>query len=152
MGQNKIKGFGDVTQSSSRIYEISNINSNTKFIAQGILMDILNMDLIKQMSGVNDSLNKIVQKGNIVWAYTVWIFIIKISKNFAIFAIGNFGSKVITLLMLTFYTRILSRVDYGQIEIIIPTLALLMPILKVNIVEAVVRLNLDKKTITIVKH
>lgn len=64
--QNKIKGFGDVTQSSSRIYEISNINSNTKFIAQGILMDILNMDLIKQMSGVNDSLNKIVQKGNIV--------------------------------------------------------------------------------------
>lgn len=54
--------------------------------------------------------------------------------------------------MLTFYTRILSRVDYGQIEIIITTLALLMPILKVNIVEAVVRLNLDKKTITIVKH
>lgn len=63
--QNKIKGFGNVTQSSSRIYEISNINSNTKFIARGILIDILNIDLIKQMSGVNDSLNKIVQKGNI---------------------------------------------------------------------------------------
>lgn len=64
--QSKIKGFGNITQSSSRIYEISNINSNAKFIAKGILIDILNIGLIKQMSRVNNSIDNIVQKGNII--------------------------------------------------------------------------------------
>lgn len=69
----------------------------------------------------------------------------KLVKNSAIFAMGNFGSKFITLLMLPFYTRFLSQVDYGQIDIIITTIALLMPVFTVNIVEAVVRFTLDKK-------
>ena len=64
--QNKIKGFGNVTKSSSRIYEICYINSNTKSIAQDILKNIVNIDLIKQMSVMNDKIINIVHKGNII--------------------------------------------------------------------------------------
>lgn len=69
----------------------------------------------------------------------------KLAKNTGIYAIGNIGSKSITLLMLPFYTRMLSQADYGQIDIIITTIALLIPIFTVNIVQAVVRFSLDKK-------
>lgn len=64
--QNKIKGFGNVTKSSSRIYEICHINSDTKSIAQDILKNIVNIDLIKQMSVMNDKILNIVHKGNII--------------------------------------------------------------------------------------
>ncbi|MGO4347329.1 lipopolysaccharide biosynthesis protein [Paenibacillus sp. MCAF9] len=69
----------------------------------------------------------------------------KLAKNSAIFAIGNFSSKFISLIMLPFYTSQLSQSDYGQIDVIITTIALLMPVFTVNIVEAIIRFSLDKK-------
>ncbi|MFP3510715.1 polysaccharide biosynthesis C-terminal domain-containing protein [Peribacillus sp. SIMBA_075] len=72
----------------------------------------------------------------------------KLAKNSTIFAIGNIGSKFITLLMLPFYTRQFSQNDYGQIDLFITTIALLMPIFTASIVEAIVRFSLDKKNYT----
>lgn len=72
----------------------------------------------------------------------------KLVKNSAVFAIGNFSSKFITLLMLPVYTSNLTQSSYGQIDIILTTLALLVPIFTVNIVEGVVRFSLDKKNYT----
>jgi O-antigen/teichoic acid export membrane protein len=69
----------------------------------------------------------------------------KLAKNSAIFAVGNFSSKFVLLLMLPFYTKFLSQNDYGQIDIILTTLSLLLPMFTMNIVEAVVRFSLDRK-------
>lgn len=69
----------------------------------------------------------------------------KLVSNSVIFAIGNFSSKLITVIMLPFYTSYLSQSDYGQIDLMITTIALLLPLLTLNIVEAVIRFSLDKK-------
>jgi O-antigen/teichoic acid export membrane protein len=69
----------------------------------------------------------------------------KLAKNSAIYAIGSFGSRFISVLMLPFYTELLSQSDYGQIDIITTTLGLLIPIFTVNIVEGVLRFSLDKE-------
>ena len=69
----------------------------------------------------------------------------KLARNSLIFALGNILSKSITLLMLPFYTHFLSQAEYGQIDIIITTIALLIPIFTISIVEGVIRFSLDKK-------
>ncbi|WP_312470580.1 polysaccharide biosynthesis C-terminal domain-containing protein [Neobacillus sp.] len=69
----------------------------------------------------------------------------KLAKNSIIFAVGNIGSKLITLFMLPFYTRLLTKEDYGQIDFILTTIALILPLFTVSIVEAVVRFSLDRK-------
>lgn len=69
----------------------------------------------------------------------------KLAKNSVIFAIGNFGSKFITIFMLPFYTSFLSQEEYGQIDIIITSISLLLPIFTVSIVEAIVRFSLEQK-------
>lgn len=69
----------------------------------------------------------------------------KLAKNSIIFAVGNFGSRFINILMLPFYTSEFTKSDFGQIELITVTLALLIPIFTVSIVEAVIRFSLEKK-------
>ncbi|MGH2317020.1 polysaccharide biosynthesis C-terminal domain-containing protein [Planococcus sp. SE5232] len=69
----------------------------------------------------------------------------KLVNNSAIFAIGNFGSKFIGILMLPLYTHELTQAEYGQIELITVTLSLIIPLLTLTIVEAIVRFSLEKK-------
>ena len=67
-----------------------------------------------------------------------------LGKNTAIFAIGSFGSKAISFFMLPIFTRVLTQADYGKIDIISTSISLLLPLLTLNIVEAVFRFTLDK--------
>jgi len=67
-----------------------------------------------------------------------------LGKNTSIFAIGTFGSKVISFFMLPIFTRVLTQADYGKIDIITTSISLLLPLLILNIVEAVFRFTLDK--------
>lgn len=67
-----------------------------------------------------------------------------LGKNTAIFAIGTFGSKAISFFMLPVFTRVLTQADYGKIDIITTSISLLLPLLTLNIVEAVFRFTLDK--------
>jgi len=67
-----------------------------------------------------------------------------LGKNTAIFAIGSFGSKAISFFMLPIFTRVLTQADYGKIDIITTSISLLLPLLTLNIVEAVFRFTLDK--------
>lgn len=69
----------------------------------------------------------------------------KLAKSSIIFAIGNIGSKIIGILMLPLYTRELTQAEFGKIELITATLALLIPFLTVSIVDAVIRFSLEKK-------
>lgn len=68
-------------------------------------------------------------------------------KNTLVFAFGTFGSKAIAFFMLPVFTRVLTQVDYGKIEIITTSISLLLPLVTLNIVEAVFRFTLGKGTV-----
>lgn len=66
-------------------------------------------------------------------------------KNIIIYAIGNFGSKMISFLLLPFYTYYLSAADYGYFDLITTTVMLLTPIITFQIYDGVYRYLLDVK-------
>lgn len=65
-------------------------------------------------------------------------------SNTAILGIGTFGSKLLVLVMVRFYTACLSTEQYGIADIITQTANLLIPVLSAGITEAVFRFALDK--------
>ena len=69
----------------------------------------------------------------------------KLFKHTIIYAIGNFGSKALNLLLLPFYTHALTQAQYGTIDIILISLILLAPIVSANMGEAVFRFSVDGK-------
>lgn len=67
-----------------------------------------------------------------------------LSKNTILFTINSFGSKVITFLLVPLYTHVLSTSDYGKADLMSSTALLLIPLLTLNIQDAVLRFSLDK--------
>ena len=65
-------------------------------------------------------------------------------KNIGIFSIGSFGSKFISFLLLPLYTSVLSTNDFGNVDLIVTTSQLLMPILLLSIQDATLRFSMDK--------
>lgn len=63
----------------------------------------------------------------------------KLIGNSIIFAIGNFGSKLINLIMVPLYTFALSPKQYGTVDLLITTVSLFLPVISVSIGEAVIR-------------
>ncbi|MFA7636508.1 MAG: polysaccharide biosynthesis C-terminal domain-containing protein [Monoglobales bacterium] len=68
----------------------------------------------------------------------------KILSNTSLFAIGSFGSSLLGMLFIPFYTSILSTADYGVSDLISTTTALLYPFASIAISEAIMRFALDK--------
>lgn len=66
-----------------------------------------------------------------------------LSKNTLLFTISSFGSKIISFLLVPLYTYVLSTGDYGTIDLMTTTVQLLIPILTINIQDAVLRFSLD---------
>lgn len=60
----------------------------------------------------------------------------KLVKNTAIFAVGNFASKILNFLIVPLYTYVLTTEEYGTIDIISTTISFLIPILTLQIQEA----------------
>lgn len=67
-----------------------------------------------------------------------------LAKNAGILAISNFSSKILTFLLVPLYTSVLTTEEYGTYDIVSTTIQLLLPILTVNICEAVVRYLMEK--------
>lgn len=67
----------------------------------------------------------------------------KLVSNSIIFTIGNIGTKLIAFLMVPLYTYTLSRADYGQIDILMTTVSLFLPITTLSIFDAVFRFSMD---------
>lgn len=67
-----------------------------------------------------------------------------LSKNTILFTISNFGTKIISFLLVPLYTSILSTNDYGTADLMTTTAQLLIPVLTLNIQDAVLRFALDK--------
>ena len=67
-------------------------------------------------------------------------------KNTIVFALGNLGSRLISFLLVPLYTSILSTSGYGILDIINVVISIGIPILTLNISEAVMRFLLDKNS------
>ena len=65
-------------------------------------------------------------------------------KNVGLMTISNFGSKILSFLLVPLYTSVLSTAEYGTYDLYVITIFLLTPILSLNIVEALMRFSLDK--------
>lgn len=70
----------------------------------------------------------------------------KLVSNSVVFAIGNFGSKFITFIMLPVYTIFMTTTDYGTADLIQTTSNLLLPLVSLNIFEGVMRYAMDDGT------
>lgn len=69
----------------------------------------------------------------------------KLFKNSIIYAIANIGSKLLTFLLVPFYTYVLSTSEYGTIDMIMTTTALFLPIITLSIYDATLRFTVNTK-------
>ncbi|MCC3648466.1 oligosaccharide flippase family protein [Cytobacillus oceanisediminis] len=68
----------------------------------------------------------------------------KLINNSLIFAVGNFGSKLIVYFLVPLYTYYLTPVEFGTVDFFITTISFLMPILSFSIADSVLRFVMDK--------
>lgn len=64
-------------------------------------------------------------------------------KNVGILTISNFSSRILVFLLVPLYTSVLSTTDVGVYDLIVSTVSLLLPILTLNISDAVMRFLMD---------
>lgn len=67
-----------------------------------------------------------------------------LSKNIVLFLISSFGSKMVSFLLVPIYTSMLATEEYGTADLMSSTASLLIPLLTLNIQDAVLRYALDK--------
>lgn len=69
----------------------------------------------------------------------------KLSINVILFSISSFGQKILAFLLIPLYTGFLSTDQYGTIDLVSTTVNLLVPLMTLNISEAVMRFTIDDK-------
>lgn len=69
----------------------------------------------------------------------------KLIGNSVVFAIGNLGSKLIAFLLVPFYTFVLTKEQFGTVDIITTSLNLLLPLITLSVFDSVFRFALDGK-------
>ena len=67
-------------------------------------------------------------------------------KNIGLLTISQFSSKFLVFILVPLYTNILTTEQYGTYDVFYTTVSLLIPILMVNITDAVLRFSLDGST------
>lgn len=65
-------------------------------------------------------------------------------KNTGILAISNFSSKVLVFLLVPLYTRVLTTSEYGIYDLVNTTVQLALPLMTVDICDAVIRYLMEK--------
>lgn len=65
-------------------------------------------------------------------------------KNIGLLTISNFGTKILSFVLVPLYTSILTTEEYGTYDLFNTTISLLLPILTLNISDAVLRFAIDK--------
>ena len=69
---------------------------------------------------------------------------LSMKKNMIIFAIGVFFTKIVSFLVSPVYSRFLSEAEFGVVDILATTSALLIPLFTLAISEAIVKYGLDE--------
>ena len=67
-----------------------------------------------------------------------------LAKNVTYLFIGSFATKILNFLLVPIYTSVLSTTDYGIYDSFNTTIGIMLPILTVNIVDAVFRFTVDE--------
>lgn len=70
---------------------------------------------------------------------------IELIKNTGILAISQFSSKILIFLLVPLYTSVLTTAEYGVYDLVQSTIQVLIPLLTLNIIDAVMRFLMDKK-------
>lgn len=65
-------------------------------------------------------------------------------QNTGILAIGSFSSKILVFLLVPLYTAVLTTEEYGSYDIIYSTVSLLVPILSLNVSDALLRFPMEE--------
>ncbi len=68
----------------------------------------------------------------------------KLLSNTLIFAVGTFSSKLLVFFLTRLYTAVLTKAEYGVVDMIQQSGNLLLPLVTLGITNAVVRFGLDK--------
>lgn len=71
----------------------------------------------------------------------------RLIKDTIIYAIGNFGAKILSFLMLPIYTAYFTTAEYGQWDIITTSLSMVIPFITFELVSACYRWLLSEKNI-----
>lgn len=66
-------------------------------------------------------------------------------KNVGLLTLSNFATKLLSFFLVPLYTNILTTTEYGTYDLFNTTIGVLVPILTLNIQEAVMRFSLDSK-------
>lgn len=69
-----------------------------------------------------------------------------LAKNTALFALNVIGTKFITFLLVPLYTKTFQTTEYGMVDLINTIAVILVPIITMNIGEAVMRFGIDEET------
>lgn len=64
-------------------------------------------------------------------------------KNTGVLTICNFASKILVFLLVPLYTEVLTTTEYGIYDLVVSSVSILLPILTWNILDAVVRYEMD---------
>lgn len=67
----------------------------------------------------------------------------RLLKNTGLIALGNFGAKMISFLLLPMYTSILSTSEYGKYDYIVAVSAFLLPVVTVSMHESMFRFIIE---------
>lgn len=70
----------------------------------------------------------------------------KLMSNSIVFAVGNFGSKFINILMVPLYTFYLTTENYGTVDLVTTLVSLLLPIFSFCIYEGVLRFSMERES------
>jgi O-antigen/teichoic acid export membrane protein len=69
----------------------------------------------------------------------------KLLNNTLVYALGNMGSKLLTFALIPLYSFYLSKEDFGYYDIVVTTITLLVPLLNLQISDAIFRWLIDHK-------
>lgn len=70
----------------------------------------------------------------------------KLLGNSFIFVVANLGTKMMQFVMVPLYTYVLSKVDFGLVDLIMTTVTMLAPMASLSIYDAVFRFSMDAKS------
>ncbi len=68
----------------------------------------------------------------------------KLAKNTIIYAIGSIGSRLVQIVLVPLYTRVMSTPEFGTADILQAVVQLLLPIFALAIFESVFRYSMEK--------
>ena len=67
-----------------------------------------------------------------------------LAKNTALFALNSIGTRLITFLLVPIYTKAFITAEYGGVDLVTTIATILVPVITINIGEAVMRFSLDE--------